>query len=113
MHITFNVGLFNAFILFREFLCVPIAGWADSTGPDNRIGQDVDRYPGGDHSKFLTNCRGCHSNMDGLRTAFAKVHFNNNFVKHANVVTSIAATEDDETPTTMCQRRRLFVDSAQ
>lgn len=89
---------------FREFMCVPIAGWADSTGPDNMIGQDVDRYPGGDHQKFLTGCRGCHSNMDGLRGAFAKVHFNNNFVKHANVVTSVVATEDDETATTMCQR---------
>jgi hypothetical protein len=89
---------------FREFLCIPIAGWADSTGPDNTIGQDVDRYPGGDHTKFLTNCRSCHSNMDGLRGAFAKIHFNNNFVKHANVVTANSATEDGETATTMCQR---------
>lgn len=89
---------------FREFTCLPITGWADSTGPDNRIARDVDRYPGGDHTKFLTTCRSCHSNMDGLRGAFAKIHFNNNFVKHADVVTANSATEDGETATTMCQR---------
>lgn len=88
---------------FREFLCIPISGWADSTGPDNRIGPDVDRYPGGDHQKFLTTCRSCHSNMDGLRGAFAKIHFNNNFVKHADIITANSATEDGETATTMCQ----------
>jgi hypothetical protein len=91
---------------FRSFACIPITGWADSTGPDNRIGQDVDRYPGGDHKTFLTSCRSCHSNMDGLRPAFAKVHFNNGYVKHADIVTSTVMREQDETPTTMCQNPR-------
>lgn len=87
---------------FREFMCIPIAGWADSTGPDNFIGRDVDRFPGGDHTKFLTTCRSCHSNMDGMRGAFAKFNFANNFVKYAPLM-PVVTDPDDETATNMCQ----------
>ncbi len=87
---------------FREFMCIPIAGWADSTGPDNYIGRDVDRFPGGDHAKFLTTCRSCHSNMDGLRGAFAKFNFADNFVKYAPLM-PVVTDPDDEGATNMCQ----------
>lgn len=87
---------------FREFMCIPIAGWADSTGPDNFVGKDVDRFPGGDHAKFLTTCRSCHSNMDGLRGAFAKFNFANNFVKYAPLMTAIT-DPDQENANNMCQ----------
>ena len=67
---------------FREFLCLPIAGWADTLGTDVRIGRDVDRFPGGDNSKFLTTCKGCHSVQDGFRGAFAKWDFADNTAIH-------------------------------
>jgi len=57
---------------FRQFMCVPIQEWADTSASDLRIGRDVDRLPGGDNNKFLTTCKGCHTVMDGFRGAFAK-----------------------------------------
>jgi hypothetical protein len=69
----------------REFLCTPIEKIADSTGPDNVIGRDVDRFPGGSHTKFTTTCRACHTIMDGFRGAFAHLTFSNGVVKHGFV----------------------------
>jgi hypothetical protein len=57
---------------FRQFMCMPIQGWADTLASDVRIGRDIDRMPGGDSNKFLTTCKGCHTVMDGFRGAFAK-----------------------------------------
>lgn len=68
---------------FREFLCIPIEEWADASAPDNRIGRDIDRFPGDDHLKFQSTCKACHSVMDGFRGAFAKVAINNGPI-HAN-----------------------------
>lgn len=56
---------------FREFLCSPISEWADATIPDDRVGLDVDRVPGGSVKTYITSCRGCHAPMDGMRSAFA------------------------------------------
>lgn len=78
---------------FRQFMCVPIAGWADTLATDVRIGRDVDRFPGGDNQKFLTTCKGCHTVMDGFRGAFAKWDFADNSAVHvANGVTTGALT---------------------
>ncbi len=63
---------------FREFMCQPITSWADGSSPDDRIGQDVDREPGGSPNKFLTTCKNCHANMDGMRGAFGLVDYNAN-----------------------------------
>ncbi|MBX2987998.1 MAG: hypothetical protein KF802_08870 [Bdellovibrionaceae bacterium] len=63
---------------FREFACVSIDQWADTAASDLRIGRDIDRFPGGDHFKFQTSCKGCHTGMDGFRGAFAKWDFRNN-----------------------------------
>lgn len=57
---------------FREFMCVPLTDWADNNATDEKIGRDIDRFPAGDHSKYLTSCKGCHTAMDGFRGAFAK-----------------------------------------
>ncbi len=76
---------------FREFLCMPIEGWADTSASDTRVGKDIDRRPGGDPQKYLTSCKGCHTVMDGFRGAFARWDFNsaNNAVLHSlNGVTS-------------------------
>lgn len=64
--------------LFREFMCTPIEAWADTRASDLRIGRDIDRFPGGDHTKYQTTCKGCHTQMDSLRGAFAKWDFQGN-----------------------------------
>lgn len=63
---------------FREFMCVGIDEWSDVTVSDARIGRDIDRFPGGDHTKFQVSCKGCHTVMDGFRGAFAKWNQDNN-----------------------------------
>ena len=77
---------------FRQFLCVPLEQWADSTAPDNYVGRDIDRKPGGDPQKYATTCRTCHSVMDPLRSAFAFYDFSNGYVKHTY---RVSPTTDD------------------
>lgn len=69
---------------FRQFTCNPLDKWADASAPDIRIGQDVDRFPGGDGNKFQTNCKSCHSVMDGMRGAFARFNFEDGFIKYTD-----------------------------
>ncbi len=76
---------------FREFLCTPIDKWANSNGSDAPVGRDVDRFPGGSHTKFTTSCRACHSSMDPLRSAFSYFTFSNGFQKHSLVVSRLPA----------------------
>lgn len=79
---------------FREFLCTPLEKVADSTGPDNVVARDIDRFPGGSHTKFTTTCRACHTIMDGFRPAFGYFTFNNDYVMHS--FTSPSAKNQDE-----------------
>lgn len=60
---------------FKQFLCVPMSEMADTSASPARIGRDIDRFPGGDAVKFETNCKGCHTVMDGFRGAFAFFDF--------------------------------------
>jgi hypothetical protein len=76
---------------FREFMCVPLNEWADTAASDGRIGRDIDRFPAGDHSKFLSTCKGCHTVMDGFRGAFAKWDYDGMGIKHSGVNTRGAA----------------------
>jgi hypothetical protein len=76
---------------FREFLCLPIdqiadTGRGDAHVMDNRIGRDIDRSPGGDPSKFETNCKSCHVPMDGFRGAFAYFSWKDGFVNYGPIV---------------------------
>lgn len=81
---------------FRQFLCKPLEMVADSSGPDNVVGRDIDRFPGGSHTKYTTTCRACHTIMDGFRPAFSRFTFSNNFVKHSFVVPNLTAANADE-----------------
>lgn len=67
---------------FRQFMCSPIEEWADSSASDSRIGRDIDRYPGGDHTRFQVSCKGCHTVMDGFRGAFSKWNLSNNYISN-------------------------------
>lgn len=93
---------------FREFLCTPLEKVADSTGPDNVVGRDIDRFPGGSHSKYTTTCRACHTILDGFRGAFAHFTFSNNIVKHSYVVTQ-AADADEEAAGFGMQQNPIYV----
>lgn len=61
----------------KQFLCVSMAEAADANASDQYVGRDVERFPGGDHNKYLTSCKSCHSVMDGMRGAFAKLDYSN------------------------------------
>lgn len=82
---------------FREFMCIPIEKWAYSQGSDDRIGRDIDRIPGGSATKFVQNCRTCHTRLDPLRGAFAYYTFSNNYTKNTLVSphTSDFTTDED------------------
>ncbi len=80
----------------REFMCTPLEKVADSTGPDNVVGRDIDRFPGGSHTKFTTTCRACHTIMDGFRPAFAYFTFNNNYVMHAFTSPAVTKITDED-----------------
>lgn len=81
---------------FREFLCMPVENMADSTGPEDVIGRDIDRNPGGSRSKFTTSCRACHTILDGFRPAFAYMTFSNGFLKHSSKVPNTTNNNLDE-----------------
>ncbi|KYG63988.1 hypothetical protein AZI86_14355 [Bdellovibrio bacteriovorus] len=61
----------------KQFLCVSMAEAADSNASDQFVGRDVERFPAGDHNKYLTSCKSCHAVMDGMRGAFAKSDYGN------------------------------------
>jgi hypothetical protein len=61
--------------LFDSFLCQKPESWRRPNMPTNVIRQDVDRFPGGDARVFQTECRSCHSIMDGLSGAFSGINF--------------------------------------
>ncbi len=80
----------------REFTCTPIENAADSAGPEDPIGRDIDRNPGGSRSKFTTSCRACHTILDGFKPAFARMTFSNGFLKHSAMVPNQVGQEVNE-----------------
>jgi hypothetical protein len=57
--------------MFINFLCKDYEELHDITIPDNHVGRDVERNPGGDSRTYLTKCVGCHAGQDALRGAHA------------------------------------------
>jgi len=55
----------------QEFLCTPIREWTDTTNSDARTQRDVNRAPGGNVKKYLSDCRSCHGGLDGMSQAYA------------------------------------------
>lgn len=60
-----------------KFMCQPIMSWKIRGLPDYFVRRDIPRNPGNDPSEYQNNCRSCHSGMDGLGGAFAKLDFVN------------------------------------
>ena len=63
---------------FREFMCLPMAEFADADAPDDRVARDVTRTPSGSVNLYQSSCKACHGQMDGFRGAFAFLDFTNN-----------------------------------
>lgn len=73
--------------IFASFLCksTPEA-WKKHNLPTYRIRQDISRFPPGGAAVFQTECRTCHSIMDGLSGAFAKINFENDVIRWSSKV---------------------------
>jgi hypothetical protein len=100
---------------FREFACVPLSEWADTGASDLRIGRDIDRFPAGDHMKYLTSCKGCHTVMDGFRGAFANWDFDGLGIKNSTVNTKgnnpgdfVIAADANNVATKMNRNNNIF-----
>jgi hypothetical protein len=68
-----NRAMFRFTLL--NHLCMDLEQLKDTSGPTDRIRQDVSRSPGGDSNLFLNQCVGCHSGMDAMAQAFAYYDF--------------------------------------
>jgi len=56
---------------FMNYICRDMEDLSDVSLPDVYVRRDVDRKPGGDPSKYRTECVGCHNGMDPQANAFA------------------------------------------
>jgi hypothetical protein len=72
--------------LFNSFLCQGPESWRRPNLPTSVIRQDVDRFPGGDARVFQTECRSCHSVMDGLSGAFSAIDYSANTLTFSDSV---------------------------
>ena len=63
---------------FNSFLCVDIEKWRDKSLPDHWVRRDVNRRPGGDFRQYQNQCKSCHSPMDAMGPAFARLNFDGN-----------------------------------
>lgn len=61
--------------IVKNFLCSSMAEIGNNTASDAYVGKDIDRFVGGSYSNYVNNCKSCHTVMDGMRGAFAKVDF--------------------------------------
>lgn len=55
-----------------QFLCAPIAEWANTSTADVFVGRDIGRDPS---EVYKSKCVGCHAPMDAMRPAFAHVDY--------------------------------------
>lgn len=94
---------------FESFLCLPQDKWKRPNLPTTRIRQDIDRFPLGDARTFQTECRTCHSSMDGFAGAFAKIDFRANRVEWDVAVTPKYFNHADQYPDGFVTKDSSFV----
>ncbi|HYX35233.1 MAG TPA: hypothetical protein VE954_19225 [Oligoflexus sp.] len=58
-----------------NYLCRDMEDLSDVSRADIYVRRDVDRAPGGDASKYRTECVGCHAGMDPLANSFSFFNF--------------------------------------
>jgi hypothetical protein len=58
-----------------NYTCRDLEDYSDVSRADIYVRRDVDRAPGGDATKYRTECVGCHAGMDPLANAFAYYNF--------------------------------------
>jgi hypothetical protein len=58
-----------------NYVCRDLEDLSDVSRADIYVRRDVDRAPGGDATKYRTECVGCHAGMDPLANAFAYFDF--------------------------------------
>ncbi len=58
-----------------NYACRDLEDVSDVSRADIYVRRDVDRAPGGDATKYRTECVGCHAGMDPLSNAFAYMNF--------------------------------------
>ena len=75
----FNMGTNRRAFRFatKTFLCKDMEQLTDTSAPDLRVRQDVDRSPGGNSNNFRAKCQGCHAGMDSFSGAFAYFDYSN------------------------------------
>ncbi len=67
---------------FMNMLCNDYEALHDVTVPQEWVGRDVERTPGGDSRTFLNKCVGCHAGQDSMRGAYAYYDFTNNMLRY-------------------------------
>lgn len=71
-----------------NYLCNDLEQLSDVTRPDEMVGRDVERDPGGDASLYNSKCKGCHAGQDYFRGAFANYDFVGGKLSYFPYVTS-------------------------
>lgn len=71
------------FSAVKTFGCMERDQVRDQDVPTGFIGQDVTRFPAGNHEDFKQICSSCHGMMDGARGAFAYFNFDHGLVKYS------------------------------
>ena len=61
--------------VLKKFLCIDLADVKAFNIPDDRVGHDVTRTPGGSNTQYNNSCKGCHSQMDALRSVWKNLVF--------------------------------------
>jgi hypothetical protein len=74
-----------------NYTCRDLEDFSDVSRADIYVRRDVDRAPGGDASKYRTECVGCHAGMDPLANAFAFFDFVPPAQANGNAAITIAA----------------------
>lgn len=68
--------------IVKNFLCSSMSEIGNNMASDAYVGKDIDRFVGGSYSNYVNNCKSCHTVMDGMRGAFAKVDFTTMFAAY-------------------------------